>query len=173
MNTINLVTLNSLRAQNGKAPLKSWKESKSKLEAAILSEKNVIAAKAVDHAKMEEQRVARLRQEQLEASAKAAREKAEADAKALKEAEAKLPKPQPRKVSKPVSLQELQKALAKTDKQPRKLPAKPAAKASSEASIAAERLGITAKAVRAKLRKLGHSAGHGLSADQIVKALRA
>lgn len=194
MTNINLATLNALRAENGKAPLKNWKESKAKLEAAILNEQRPIAAKSIDHAKMEEQKTARLRQEALEQTAKAAREQREADAKALLEAEAKLPKPAAVKNTKPVDMKALQEALAKTTKTATKLPPagvspkavkkitvakpdkpdKPAAGSnSSEASIAAERLGVTAKAVRAKLRKLGHSAGHGLSADQIVKAVKA
>lgn len=198
MTNINLATLNTLRAENGKPALKSWKESKAKLEAAILNEQRPIAAKGVDHAKMEEQKAARLRQEQLEATAKATREQREADAKALAEAEAKLPKPTPAKNTKPVDVKELQEALAKSKVAVTKLPpagskpkrkqdglrekvakttkAKPAATTgsnSSEASIAAERLGVTAKAVRAKLRKLGHTAGHGLSADQIVKLIKA
>lgn len=43
-----LATLNALRATKGKAPIKAWKESKAKLEAAIeaLSPKQVKAPKA-------------------------------------------------------------------------------------------------------------------------------
>lgn len=164
-----LSRLNVLRAQSGKAPLKSWKESGAKLETAIAIEKQVALAHSAAETKI----------------------KREADAAALAEAEAKLP---PMKIAKPkpaVDVKALQEALAKTTKTATKIPAagtkpaKPAkaeaapkaAKAStgsgsSEAGIAAERLGISAKAVRAKLRKLGHTAGHGLSADQIVKLMK-
>jgi hypothetical protein len=165
---ITLDSLNSARAQNGKAPLKSWKESKAKLVEAIMKET-------------------------LTSSANKTREQRQADAAALAEAEAKLPPmPMAAKAKGAVDIKALQEALAKTDKQPVKVPAvgvKPAkvekvaapktpkAKAStgagsSEAGIAAERLGVTAKALRAKLRKLGHTAGHGLSADQIVKLMK-
>ena len=172
-----LSQLNVLRQQAGKAPLKSWKESTAKLEAAIAAAKADVLAK----------------------SAADTREKREADAIELQKAEAKLPKPTPAKPTAPVNVKELQDALARSNKPVTKLPAakangleKDAPKAkvkvveheinkrtetkgtqSSEASIAAERLGMSPKAVRAKLRKLNHRAGHGLSADQIVKAIKA
>jgi hypothetical protein len=40
--------LNNLRAANGKAPLKSWKESKAKLEAAIAKEMEMLEAKGIE-----------------------------------------------------------------------------------------------------------------------------
>lgn len=186
MTNSTLETLNTLRAENGKTPLKSWKESKAKLKAAILNEQTFTAKVGIDQAKKEEQRVARLRQEQLEETARKTREQREAAAAALTEAEAKMPKPTPAKAKGPVDVKALQEALAKTTKTATKIPpagtkpakaAKPAkAKStgtgSSEAGIAAERLGLSGKAVRAKLRKLGHTAGHGLSADQIVKLIK-
>lgn len=59
---MSLETLNALRAANGKAPLKAWKESKAKLAEAIAKEspKSLnVAAKTTTEKKVEPKKVAK------------------------------------------------------------------------------------------------------------------
>lgn len=129
---MDLKHLNDLRTKLGMNPLKAWKESKAKLEAAITKAKAEVE-------KLQETKVTK-----------------------LPPARAAGVDPAPKKAK----LVTTKPEKAKKEKAER-------GAGSSEASIAAERLGMSPKAVRAKLRKLNHRAGHGLSADAIVKLLKA
>lgn len=143
---ISLDYLNQLRARLGKTPLKSWKESKVKLAEAIgKCGAQINASKPAPTLTSGPTVVAK----------GAYKDEREAILKTGHSTSGIAKRPKPAKTVRQQDRSDAGKSM-------------PTGQATSAASQAAAQLGMNPKNVRAKLRKLGHNAGHGLSVSEII-----
>lgn len=138
-----LALVNEHRVNQGMKPLKSWKDSKAKLDAML--------AKLTDNTPDP-------RPEPVVTKAEPA--VAEGAYKNKRQAKERTG----------IHARKSQPGIH-TQEKPAKQQHTPTGDATSQASLAARELSMNPKNVRARLRKLGHNAGHGLSAAEIVKLL--
>ena len=151
--TETLALVNEHRVQQGMKPLKSWKDSKAKLDAMLAKLEDA----AVNETDMPAPVVTRGETKVAEGAYKNERE--------AKERTGMGTQGKPKKSA--ITQKPAKAAITRNNAKP----ATPTGSPSSEASKAAQQLGMNPKNVRARLCKLGHNAGHGLSAAEIVKLL--
>lgn len=157
--TETLALVNEHRVQQGMKPLKSWKDSKAKLDAMLAKLEDA----AVNETDMPAPVVTRGETKVAEGAYKNERE--------AKERTGMGTQGKPKKSA--ITQKPAKAAITRDNAEPKakRSAATPTGSPSSEASKAAQQLGMNPKNVRARLRKLGHNAGHGLSAAEIVKLL--